>query len=360
MKQPYDLVILGLSLSSSWGNGHATTYRALIRSLHRHGRRVLFLERDKPWYSSNRDLQNPEYCDLAFYNSPEELSTNWRNEIESAEAVIVGSYVPEGVVVARLVLEMAPGKVAFYDIDTPVTLSKLDQDDFEYLTPDLIPSFSAYLSFSGGLALEILKEKYEARRAEPLYCSVDIRHYYPEDLGAKWDLGYLGTYSKDRQPPLDSRLIQAAARWKGGRFVVAGPQFPAEITWPANVQRIEHLAPGLHRAFYNEQRFTLNITRNSMVRLGHSPSVRLFEAAACGTPIISDYWRGLEDFFVPGKEILISESPDQTNAYLIEMSEEQRREVAGRALKKVLSAHTSDHRARELETLLLTPNEATA
>lgn len=353
MNTPLRIVILGLTLSSSWGNGHATTYRALIRALQRCGHSVLFLERDVPWYASSRDLVAPDYCELAFYRSIAELREEWSEAIEQADAVIVGSYVPQGPEVIDMALSLARGTTAFYDIDTPVTLARLLRGDMEYIRPDQVRRFDHYLSFSGGQTLNILRRLYRAQNPVAFHCCVDPDLYEPEAVAAqKWDLGYLGTYSDDRQPQLDNLMLEAARMWRRGRFAVAGPQYPETIDWPANVERIEHLPPALHRQFYNSQRFTLNITRADMVRLGHSPSVRLFEAAACGIPIITDGWEGLDAFFKPDRDILVSDGPDDTLHYLRQTTAERARKIGTRARARVLAAHTSDHRAAQLQALL--------
>ena len=234
------LVVLGLSLSSSWGNGHATTFRALLRAFAARGHDILFLERDVPWYASQRDLAEPDFCRLAYYADIADLA-RWRGEIAAADAVIVGSYVPEGVAVARAVQGWARGTTAFYDIDTPVTLAKLARGDLEYVSPRVIPGFDIYLSFTGGPTLARIERDYGAPLARALYCSVDEAAYRPTGAAKRWDLSYLGTYSADRQPTLE-RLLLAPARARADlRFVVAGPQYPADIDWPTNVERIEHL-----------------------------------------------------------------------------------------------------------------------
>lgn len=345
------IVVFGLAISSSWGNGHATTYRALLRELARRGHEVGFFERNVPWYAENRDDPTPADVQLVLYESLAELE-GYRRSVEEADAVIIGSYVPEGVALAEWVMTVARGPVLYYDIDTPVTLAKLASGDAEYLSADLVPRFDAVLSFAGGPTLEVLTERYGARRALPLYCSVDPRGYYPETLPPRWDLGYLGTYSPDRQPPLETLMLEPARRLPEGRFVVAGPQFPPEVRWPANVERIEHLPPPLHREFYASQRWTLNITRDAMRRAGWSPSVRLFEAAACGVPVISDAWPGLEEFFRPGEEILIAERPEDTIRVLEEVREEERLAISRRARARVLARHTAAHRAEELEAIV--------
>ena len=340
------LVVLGLSLSSSWGNGHATTFRALLKAFAARGHDILFLERDVPWYLNNRDIADPDYCRLEFYDSAEELD-HWRGEIRDADAVIVGSYVPEGVAVGRYVQGTARGVTAFYDIDTPVTLAKLERGDFEYLSPELIPGYDLYLSFTGGPTLRRIERQYGAPAARALYCSVDPECYRPLDLPKRWDLTYLGTYSDDRQPTLEELLIEPALRLPQMRFCVAGPQYPGDIDWPANVERIEHLPPAGHREFYAASRYTLNVTRADMVAAGWSPSVRLFEAAACATPVISDTWSGIDELFEPGREIILAES----SANVIERlaSTDDAAAIGRAARSRILAAHTSAHRAAELE-----------
>lgn len=343
------IVILGLSITSSWGNGHATTYRGLVRELERRGHQILFLEREQPWYAQHRDLPNPPYGHTRLYGSVEELQARYSAEVEIADAVIVGSFVPDGTLVGEWVNGCTNGVAAFYDIDTPVTLAKLESGDCDYLSPELIPRYSLYLSFTGGPTLERLETEYGSPRARPLYCSVDPELYYPEPETGRWDLGYLGTYSDDRQPTLERLLLAVAKADPSARMAIAGSLYPEGIQWPPNVERIEHLSPAGHRRFYNAQRFTLNVTRAAMIRAGYSPSVRLFEAAACGVPIITDPWPGLEEFFTPGEEILVAESTEEVRAILAGADAS---EIGRRARARVLDSHTAAHRAEELESLL--------
>lgn len=353
MTQSLGIVILGLSITSSWGNGHATTFRGLVRELSRRGHGVLFLERDVPWYADNRDLPNPPYGRTALYSSLEELRDRFTSEVHRADLCIVGSYVPEGVSVGEWVTATARGVTAFYDLDTPVTLKKLEQGVTEYLSASLIRRYDLYLSFTGGPTLDLIERQYASPKARPLYCAVDPELYRSGTDESRWDLGYMGTFSPDRQPPLELLMIEPARRWKQGRMVVAGPQYPSDIRWPANIEHIEHLPPIEHRSFYNRQRFTLNITRADMIEAGYSPSVRLFEAAACATPVISDYWHGLDTFFKIGEEILVASSPEDTLRYLRETPEEERRRIGERARARVLAEHTAAHRAAELESYAL-------
>jgi spore maturation protein CgeB len=339
--------VIGLSITSSWGNGHATTYRALLKELARLGHEILFLEKDMPYYAANRDMPQPGFCRVGLYESNEQLFGRYREEVASSDVVIVGSYVPNGVEVGNWVLKTARGLKAFYDIDTPVTIAKLKRGDFEYITPELIAGYDLYFSFTGGPILGFLEDVYDSPAARALYCSVDPELYFPEDTPKKWLLGYLGTYSTDRQPTLDELLNKTASASPTKAFTVAGPQYPATIEWASNVHRIEHLPPALHRNFYNSQQFTLNVTRADMIEAGYSPSVRLFEAAACGVPIISDYWNGLGSLLEDGTEILVARNSADVQEYL-NMNEEQRLLISEKARNKILQSHTAKARAAEL------------
>ncbi len=351
VSSPLRIMVLGLSLSSSWGNGHATTYRALLRALAARGHHILFLERDVPWYARERDMPEPDFCELRFYGSLPELA-GWSGRIRAADVVIVGSFVPEGAAVIELARREARGAVAFYDIDTPVTLAKLAVRDCDYLRGEQIALLDLYLSFTGGPALERLRGAYGARSVQALYCSVDPELYRRTEHARRWDLGYIGTYSPDRQPALQRLLIEPARLSPERRFVVAGPQYPDDIGWPANVERLEHVSPADHAEFYSCLGWTLNVTRADMIAAGYSPSVRLFEAAACGAPIVSDRWDGLDSVLRIGPEIVVADTAEQVVAALA-MPEARRGAVADAARRRVLREHTAAHRARELEAGLL-------
>jgi spore maturation protein CgeB len=343
------IVVLGLSITSSWGNGHATTYRGLVRALSARGHDVLFLERDTPWYAAQRDLPRPPWGTTRLYGSLDELRAEHGAAVRDADAVIVGSYVPEGVAVGEWVIQTTRGVPAFYDIDTPVTLAKLARGDHEYLTPELVRAYQLYLSFTGGPIPARIEDELGSPCVRAFHCLVDPDAYPVIETEPRWDLGYLGTYSPSRQPALARLLLEPARRNPALRCVVAGPGYPDDITWPANVERIEHLAPAEHPAFYAAQRFTVNVTRAEMVAAGWSPSVRLFEAAACAVPVISDVWAGIETFFAPGEEILVPADAGAVLTTLATTGEHERRAIGRRARARVLAHHTADHRAAALE-----------
>lgn len=343
-----NIVILGLSVTSSWGNGHATNYRALMRAMEEQGHDVLFLERDVPWYAEHRDLPEPPHGRTVLYGSLDELAEH-APAVAAADLVVVGSYVPEGVATAEWAIGAATGVTAFYDIDTPVTLAALEAGTCEYLEPSLPRRFDLYLSFTGGPTLDVLTDRYGVPRPRAFHCLVDPEAYPPLAVDERWHLGYLGTYSDDRQPVLDRLLLEPARRRPDLRFVVAGPMYPGTVEWPANVERIDHLPPAEHAAFYAAQRLTLNITRADMVRAGWSPSVRLFEAAACAVPVVSDQWEGLHAFFTDEQEILVATGPDDVLRHLDGVDGERRNAIGQAARRRVLAEHTAEHRVAELE-----------
>jgi spore maturation protein CgeB len=345
------IVFLGLSLSSSWGNGHATTYRSLLKGLAAAGHDVTFLERDQPWYAANRDLPAPDFCELHFYTSVASLES-YVGTVATADAIIIGSYVPDGPEVIAWANQHRRGRLCFYDIDTPITVQGLATGSIDYLNVESIRLFDLYLSFTGGPILTLLQERYHARRAVPLYCSVDPALYHPTGAAKRWDLGYLGTYSPDRQETLDRLLLEPARQLPNLRFVVAGPQYPLEVGWPPNVEWIQHLPPAEHADFYSSLDWTLNVTRRDMIQSGYSPSVRLFEATACGVPVLSDRWAGIEDAFTPGDDLLVLDHTTEV-VEVLTRPHSQRKAIASTGRATTLRRHTGERRAEELINHLL-------
>lgn len=354
MSASLNIVFIGLSITSAWGNCHAAIYRSLTKGLWRGGHRILFLEWDAPWYRQHRDLPaSSDFCEIGLYDSLETLKTRFGEDIRNADVVIVGSYTYEGIEVGRWVLKQATGVTAFYDIDTPMTLVRLRNSGCGYISTALIPQYDFYLSAVGGPVLRRLETAYGAKNARSLYCSVDPDLYFPDMKDHEYALGYLGTYSVDRQPALERFLIDPALRFPERRFAVAGANYPAGIEWPKNVAYKEYLPPVRHRWFYNLQQFSLNITRPDVMAWGYSPCLRMLEAAACGVPVISDYWMGLETFFQPGSEIITVQSTDEVIGVLEDFSPQERITMGARARSRVLENHTGVQRAQELIDYLM-------
>lgn len=348
------IVIFGLSLSSSWGNGHATTYRALVNGLHRRGHKIVFFEKNQEWYESNRDLPAPDFCDLKLFEDWRSILPTVRRELRNADVAVVGSYFADGIEAVHEVLDSNIPLKTFYDIDTPITVSKLREGTAGYLQATQVPGFDLYFSFTGGPLLKKLQVEFGAVRPVPLYCSFEEERYYPRKCYRRYqnDLSYMGTYAADRQEKVDDLLLTPAKASPEFRFLLAGPQYPRKLGFPGNIRHIKHLSPRWHPHFYSSSRFTLNLTRRAMVSCGFSPSVRLFEAAACGCPIISDYWQGLDSFLQVGREILVAESSDDILGYLTESNAVQLRLMTERARERVLAEHSSRHRAEQFENYL--------
>lgn len=349
------IVIYGLAITSSWGNGHATTYRSLAKAFACNGHDVHFVERNEEWYQHNRDLPEPEFCAVT-------ICDDWKREASAlvrlatdADAVVIGSYFPDAIAATRALLDAGSGPLLFYDIDTPITVAQLRATGrTAYLDPSLIPHYATYLSFTGGPVLRELEDRFGAAKAVPFYCSVDLDFYKPACVDERYrcDLSYLGTYAADRQPKLMRLLNNTAAALPDSRFLVAGPQYPKEIQWQRNVERIIHMSPAGHPVFYSSSRFTLNLTRDDMVAAGYSPSVRLFEASACGAAILSDSWAGLEDFLTPGEEVLLPKDEYEVADILQNLSEKERIQFGQRACERILTSHTAAHRAMQFEDVV--------
>lgn len=343
------IVIFGLTVSSSWGNGHATPYRALLRALHRMGHQVIFYERDVPYYAKRRDFASADFCDLVLYSDWEGVRSRARADANDCDVVIHASYCVEG---ARIIDELADVNAAlrvFYDLDTAITLEKLSSGSPDYLRADQVPSFDLYLSWCGGEILGEVERRWRARKALPLYGCVDPdvhkRVAVPEQYRCL--MSHMGTYAADRQHKLETLFVEPAHRRPCDTFVLAGSMYPYGTEWPSNVRHFDHVSPHDHPALYSSSRFTLNITRDSMARVGYCPSGRLFEAAACGTPIISDWFEGLDHFFTPEEEIfIVRDTEDVLRA--LDASDEQLARLANRARQKTLAENSGERRATEL------------
>ena len=347
-------VVFGLTVSSSWGNGHATLWRGLIRALSRRGHQVVFFERDQPFYALHRDLTEPDGAELILYPDWASVRGRAAAELSMADVAMATSYCPDGPEAAELVCETAPGLSIFYDMDTPVTLTAVQAgESVAYLPPQGLGDFDLVLSYTGGEALELLRSRLGARRVAPLYGHADPATHRPAEASDvfRGDLSYIGTYAADRQATVQALFVEPARRRPEMRFVLAGTGYAADFPWTDNIFFVKHLPPGDHPAFYASSRLTLNATRGAMAAMGWCPSGRLFEAAACGVPILTDSWPGLEDFFRPGEEVLTATSADEAVAAL-DLPAGDLAGIAARARARVLDEHSSDRRAGELIAIL--------
>ena len=347
------LVIFGLTVSSSWGNGHATLWRGLCNALARQGHEVTFFEKDVPYYANHRDLAWPEHYKLILYPLWQEVSSFADRAIDGSDVAVVTSYCPDSASASDLVLGSTAIKV-FYDLDTAVTLENFRMHGaVDYVPSYGLADFDLVLSYVGGRALEEMRLSFGAKRVAPLYGSVDPDVHRPVAPSSHYDsdLSYLGTYAADRQQALKELFLEPAQRLPGRKFLLGGAQYPDDFPWNDNVWFVRHVAPPEHPAFYSSSKATLNVTRGPMANFGYCPSGRLFEAAACETPVVSDSWDGLAEFFEPDREIVVASSADDV-VETIQLDRDELRKIGRAARERVLGAHTAEHRSREFVNLV--------
>jgi spore maturation protein CgeB len=346
-----NIVVFGLSISSAWGNGHATLWRGLVTGLDALGHSVLFFEKDVPYYAAHRDLETlPGQSRLVLYSSIEEVAPLARAALRSCDAAMVTSYCPDAERASEWVLASGASCRAYYDLDTPVTLERVWRGEAVPYVPSCgLGGFDLVLSYTGGAALAGLRDALGARRVRPLYGSVDPAAHRPSPAREAWAGGcsYLGTYAADRQDALDTLFLAPARARPGTRFVLGGSMYPEGFPWSENLWYLAHVPPADHPSFYASSPLTVSVTRAAFKELGACPSGRLFEAAACGAPVLSDRWHGIERFYEPGEEILVADTTEQA-LRAIELDRDVLARIGRRARERTLDEHTALHRAREL------------
>lgn len=348
------IIIFGLTVSSSWGNGHATLWRGLLKAMSRRRHIVTFYERDVPYYASTRDgWEPPAGIRLRLFASFESIRPEVIGELAAADVALITSYCSDGPEVSRLMLDSSAPLRLFYDLDTPVTLDALRTGaPIPYLPLQGLSEFDAVLSYTGGRALRELQTRLGARAVAPFYGWADPETHFHVTPREEYRsaLSYLGTYAADRQPALEELFIRPARQLPQERFLIGGAQYPEDFPWGHNIFFVRHIPPPLHPAFLSSSRATLNVTRRAMAEYGFCPSGRIFEAAACGTPLLSDLWDGLDTFLTPGTEILpVSSREDVINA--LSLSDGELDRVADAALSRVIAHHTSECRVAEFESI---------
>jgi spore maturation protein CgeB len=347
------LVVFGLTVSSSWGNGHATLWRGLIQALTHRGHHVAFFERDVPYYAQNRDLTGLVNGELVLYPDWPKVEERVRSVLATADVSVITSFCPDAAA-AHGLQKRSKGIKIFYDLDTPITLAQYSRNNpVSYIPGEGLGGFDLVLSFTGGSALTELVRVLGARKTSTLYGHADPGAHHPSDSESDYlaTLSYLGTYASDRQPLLEEMFLEPARQLSQKRFTIAGALYPKDFKWAHNIYFVRHLPPAKHPTFFSSSLLTLNVTRPAMAAMGFCPSGRLFEAACCQTAVLSDYWRGIEEFFEPGKEILIAATTKEV-VDILSYDTAMLAEVGLAARRRALSQHTSDHRAQEFEELV--------
>lgn len=346
-----NIVIFGLTVSCSRGNGHAALWRPLIKAMLQRGHRVTFYERQQAGFAASRDLHALGMgAQLRLYTDFAAARPGARRTVDTADLAIVSSRCPDSLEACDLALDSGATIKAFYDLDTPLTLGEAGPP--AYLPQRGLRDFDLVLSHTGGLALAQLKIRLGARAVAPLYPSVDPDFFVPCAGTEQFEsaLCYVGTYTEDRQDSLNRLFLQTAERMPSARFLIGGAGYPDDFPLPQNVGLARHVPSNMLRTFFCSSRATLNVTRGVMARYGYCPSGRLFEAAACGAPLLSDNWDGLDAFFEPGRELLrVDCAEDVVDA--LTLSDRELRRIASAARQRTLQDHTGACRVAELESL---------
>ncbi len=324
-----------------------------MKALTRLGHDWEFFEQDQPYYRSAMDGPFARDRRVTVFSGEADFTGRAAQALARADVAIVTSYFPLPGVAEKL-LHANLLKV-FYDLDSPVTLADVRLGKtVPYLTSRLYRAYDLVLSYAGGERfLRSLSEELGARRVAALYGSVDpdVHHRVEPDAGFQAALSYMGTFAADREQGVRRLLIDPAGRKPRETFRIAGAQYPDGPALPGNVILSPHVPPERHSAWYSSARFTLNVTRSAMLESGYCPSARLFEAAACGSAMITDRWRGLSAFFEEGREIFAADSTDDV-CRCLDLPADEVSSVAAAAQRRVLRAHTALHRAVELEQML--------
>ncbi len=345
-----DLVIIGRSILSSYSNPAADLYRGLINELAHHGHRTTFLEPYDFAGIAHRDMLRSPYCEVWTYGDIDTLFEEYLPAIQSADVVMLGTGLAETNRIADWICQEARGLTIYYDTDLGQTAANLADGctHCNSLSRESIRSFHLYLSTTGGGALEALAAEYEIRCARPLYESIDPFSYYRMDMDKTYDLGFMGNFRRDRRELLDALLLGPARTTPNRQFVLAGDNYPRSLKWPQNLTYLEHLPGTNHVDFYNRQSCNLILGRTDRKLLGYTPSRQLLAAAACGVPILTQDWSGLDSFFADKQDVFCVEDERDVLDILYGTDDSVRRKVGNAARQRVLAEHTTAQRAQQL------------
>jgi spore maturation protein CgeB len=353
------LVLFGSSLVSAYWNGAATYYRGICKALHERGHRVVFVEPDIYERQQRRDLaEDPDYAEVRVCRGWDDLS----RELDRARAADVvakcsgvGGWDLE---LARGVVELRrPGGplVAHWDVDAPQTLAAASAEpaDRPGSFRALIPRFDLILLYGGGPPVQRRYARLGARATHLVYNAVDPDEYYPvpPEPDRCADLLFMGNRLPDREERVRAFFFRAAELAPELRFVLGGEGW-GDLPLPPNVRWIGHVPTAEHRAWNCSARMVLNVVRESMASNGYSPPTRVFEAAGCGSCVLTDRWTGVEQFFAPEREILVVGSAEEVVGRLRGTAPARSRAIGAAAWRRVLADHTYAQRAEQLERAL--------
>ncbi|MFW5886543.1 MAG: CgeB family protein [Bacteroidota bacterium] len=350
------IAFFGSSLVSAYWNGAATYYRGIIKALYKRGHQVTFFEPDAYERQKHRDLPDPYWAKVVVYQPDQEGFEKALNMAKEADVIVKASGVgvlDEELEKAVLDLKNGTNQVVFWDVDAPATLDRVINDPKDHFG-SLIPKYDYIFTYGGGNPVKNAYLKLDARECVPIYNALDSETHYPVPPVEKFvgDLAFLGNRLPDREKRVEEYFINIAQNLPQKSFVLGGSGW-LDKSLPQNVNYIGHVYTKDHNAFNCTPKAVLNISRQSMADYGYSPATRVFEAAGAGACIITDNWKGIDHFLEPGKEILVAFNGDDIVDILKDMKGRRSIEIGNAARKKVLAKHTYDHRAKQLEAILL-------
>lgn len=350
------MAFFGSSLVSAYWNGAATYYRGIIRALAKAGHEITFYEPDIYDRQAHRDIEDPPYAKVRVYSAEDEQTVlGALKEAEDADLMIktsgVGAF--DEFLEAQVLELRQPGqRVVFWDVDAPATLERVGADKADPFRR-LIPEYDAILTYGGGPPVVQAYEELGARGCYPIYNALDPTTHFRVEPDERFSaqLGFVGNRLPDREERVEEFFFKPARELSDHHFLLAGSGW-GDKERPENLEYMGHLYSRDHNRFNSSCSAILNINRASMARFGYSPPTRVFEAAGAAACLITDAWEGIEEFLTPGEEVLVVKNGDDVVSLLKSTSEERRREIGETARRRVLSEHTYEDRARDMEAVL--------
>lgn len=349
------IAFFGSSIVSAYWNGAATYYRGIVKALHKMGHEVTFYEPDILERQEHRDIEDPEFCRVIVYEKDKISLRGLLRNASEADVIIKASGVgafDEFLEYEVTQLKKKNNLIIFWDVDAPATLDRVEtnpQDPFK----ELIPKYDLILTYGGGQPVIDAYESKGAKKCIPIYNALDTETHFPVEPNTKFEgaLAFLGNRLPDREKRVEEFFLKPAANLKNQQFLLGGSGW-IDKPMPENVKYLGHVYTNEHNAFNCTPMAVLNISRDSMAKYGFSPATRVFEAAGAAACIITDYWIGIEEFFEPGKEIIVVKNGEEVEKVISELTPERAKAIGKAAYEKVLAEHTYEHRAELLQSVI--------
>ncbi len=351
------IAFYGSSLLSSWWNGAATYYRGLLRDLAGRGYEITFYEPDAYERQQHRDMEPQPWARSVVYPATADGVRSVLEQAAAADIVVKASGVGvfDDELIAGIVEHARPGALKiFWDVDAAATLDEM-RHDADHPVRRALPDLDLVLTYGGGPPVIEAYEGFGARRCVPVYNALDpaTHHPVPPDARFAADLSFLGNRLPDRETRVEQFFLEPAAALADRSFLIGGNGWESR-PMPANVRHLGHVFTNQHNAFNCTPMAVLNVARDSMASIGFSPATRVFEAAGAAACLITDAWEGIEQFLVPGEEVLVARDGQDVAEQVRTLTHDRARAIGSAALKRVLAEHTYAHRGAQVDALLRT------